>query len=84
MIMESKIRSGRGRRNRARPDLNLTEISERLEIHLSRLSRILSGETTPTLEEALKLAPVLGVSVEALPEELERYKKRIEDSQKSA
>lgn len=78
-MIANSLRDRRGRRNRARPDLNLSEMADRLEIHPSRLSRLLNGVLTPSLQEALKLAPELGVSVEELPKELERYRKRIRE-----
>jgi transcriptional regulator with XRE-family HTH domain len=70
-------RSPRGRRNRARPDLDLKHISAKLKISQGYLSQILSGRRTPSLSLAARLAPELGIPLERLEKELAWYKRRI-------
>jgi len=65
-----------GRRNKARPDLNLKDIAAKLSISRGYLSQIMNGTRRPSLTLAVKLAPELGVPVERLERELAWYRRK--------
>ena len=71
------LRDPRGRRNSARPDLELKSIAVKARITPSYLSCILSGKRVPSIEVAERLAAVMGLrGVDELREELRKYKRQ--------
>lgn len=69
-------RGSRGARSVARPDLCLTSLAGKLEIHPSHLGRILRGIGKPSLTVLQKLARELGQSVDDLLNDIREQKQK--------
>ena len=54
--------------------LNMSEIARRSGCHLTHISRILSGDRTPSLPMARKIADAMGISLDRLWSMLEEVK----------
>lgn len=74
----------RGRKSEIRPDINLTELSEKIGVVPSYISKLFHGIGTPSLPVAIKLAEEMEMRLEELLKFLEeqRAKAKVEGKTK--